>query len=867
MAPSARGGQVVDSVLDASGPVLDVLETALELVPVPGLGLIPKALSVIVEDVKTARANDEARKAFLDKTALLGAALRKADDDARIRIGQCGRGQDEGKKAMDKIVQSGELEKGVKVLHQTIDELKERAADLKRKPGVRGLVKGVLRSSRDAAILSEMEGKLSTAIEAFQVQSQLAINKGIHEIQTLLMQAEERAILAQLAYADAGYRGVDALKSGFMDGTRTDLVEDLRSWSEGRFPPDDPKQIFLLTGYAGTGKSAVAHRLCRHLAGGEFTLESCTSLLGASFFFVRGTGNTASALFLVPTVARQLAECHPALRACVVAAARTYTPQGHLQQVRYAFEGLLKSFAADMHFERPNTRIFLVLDGLDECTEQNLLSEALEHLFSLVRDLPWLYIFAASRPEPNIIHTFASPEAAALVHRHELADPSESSGDVALYLRDTIPRIPGYAALVERTPSLLSRLIERAAGLFIFARITVNFLDTQRDNAEEALEAVASWQGQSLSSLDALYLQIMRSAFPPDQLRVLPRQHARLLSLLTIVIHGRHAMFPGAIALLGENMCQTFLQNGALDRSSLKAATTFSEADVIAIVSRLRSVLLVNSNGVQPFHDTFAQFISHRDSCPDVLYYVDYHEGHAALASACLSAFTLNAAVEMILGYRRRDHAVWDYVFYVIHFLPTHIGEATYTQKLQDHLETFIQGARLPIMVKVLRMLRLKEPVEGMKDLVHGMMTQLVYSRRSRIIADSSTELTLADLQALVPDNSPLIDKCIQLFAYSDLFFDRDCDPTSADLPDITAEDVRSYLVKNAYDEEMLHEEGAVSYVDAMIRENVESWDGEYIEVLRYRAVMQTLIQDVRQDKRTQDLWYDLSPISTVPSS
>ena len=47
--------ETVDVLLDIATPILDLLEQGLNLVPVPGLGLIPKALSVVVDQVKVSR--------------------------------------------------------------------------------------------------------------------------------------------------------------------------------------------------------------------------------------------------------------------------------------------------------------------------------------------------------------------------------------------------------------------------------------------------------------------------------------------------------------------------------------------------------------------------------------------------------------------------------------------------------------------------------------------------------------------------------------------------------------------------------------------------------------------------------------------
>lgn len=52
MVLSLQHDAAADVALGIAGPVLDVLETGLELVPVPGLGLVPKSLSAILDVVK-----------------------------------------------------------------------------------------------------------------------------------------------------------------------------------------------------------------------------------------------------------------------------------------------------------------------------------------------------------------------------------------------------------------------------------------------------------------------------------------------------------------------------------------------------------------------------------------------------------------------------------------------------------------------------------------------------------------------------------------------------------------------------------------------------------------------------------------------
>jgi hypothetical protein len=52
----SRRGQAVDAALDNATPVLEFAGEVLNLVPVPGLPLVAKGLSVLLDGVKVSRA-------------------------------------------------------------------------------------------------------------------------------------------------------------------------------------------------------------------------------------------------------------------------------------------------------------------------------------------------------------------------------------------------------------------------------------------------------------------------------------------------------------------------------------------------------------------------------------------------------------------------------------------------------------------------------------------------------------------------------------------------------------------------------------------------------------------------------------------
>jgi hypothetical protein len=125
------------------------------------------------------------------------------------------------------------------------------------------------------------------------------------------------ATLRSLPYVD----GAEYIASAAADGafgaealchrdTRVALLDDIMAWSAAH----DARHVFWLNGLAGTGKSTIARTVARHCAD--------AGRLGASFFFMRGGGEQASARKFATTVAVQLAAALPALKPHICAAAR-----------------------------------------------------------------------------------------------------------------------------------------------------------------------------------------------------------------------------------------------------------------------------------------------------------------------------------------------------------------------------------------------------------------------------------------------------------------------------------------------------------------------------------------------------------------
>ncbi|KAJ6597977.1 hypothetical protein B0H10DRAFT_1826624, partial [Mycena sp. CBHHK59/15] len=136
-----------------------------------------------------------------------------------------------------------------------------------------------------------------------------------------------------------------------MPGTRVGILTELMAWATD---PESPP-IYLLTGMAGAGKSAIARSFAR--------LLDREMLLGASFFCSRKSEDRSNVGRVIPSLAFQLA-CHaqPLARAMVDGMKRHPGVMFTLRPVDFQFAALLLHPSQAM----PD-QVRLVIDALDEC--------------------------------------------------------------------------------------------------------------------------------------------------------------------------------------------------------------------------------------------------------------------------------------------------------------------------------------------------------------------------------------------------------------------------------------------------------------------------------------------------------------------
>ncbi|KAJ6459496.1 hypothetical protein DFH09DRAFT_960569, partial [Mycena vulgaris] len=180
--------------------------------------------------------------------------------------------------------------------------------------------------------------------------------------------------------------------------TRTGILKDLWDWSS---ETDHSSTVLWLHGPAGSGKSAIAQSFCQNL-----DAKDC---LGASFFFKRGHPSRGSAKKLFSTVAYQLAlPRNPNLHRFISQRVED-DPTILDRSLSLQLQKLIVDPCQQTILQRP---VVIVIDGLDECDDQNIQQEILRSIEAAICDdsehLPLRFLIA-SRKEPHIHDIFAAP--------------------------------------------------------------------------------------------------------------------------------------------------------------------------------------------------------------------------------------------------------------------------------------------------------------------------------------------------------------------------------------------------------------------------------------------------------------------------
>jgi hypothetical protein len=382
-----------------------------------------------------------------------------------------------------------------------------------------------------------------------------------------------------------------------LENTRTEVLKRIRAWIFG----EEVGCIFWLNGMAGTGKSTVSRTIARD--------SKQRGVLGASFFFVRGSGPLAShaALFWT-TIANQLAIAVPEVKQHIVVAVKQQPDIASKSRFDQWTQLIVEPFKK-LSFSKKKL-VVIVIDALDECDDDGDMKGIIS-ILARAGDMPNIQfrVVVTSRPETPIRLGFK--KLPVILHRSLLLHdvPREIvDGDICLFLYDQFVDIRDEHGLPEEWPSVdeVNELVLVAGGFFIFAATACRFMRQYDMSAQDSLKLflrtsdhntnmagvnVREAHSVSIEALDELYHQIMTRARKNTPLNRMTGENAHDLKFIC-----------GAMANLPE----------PVNAEVLSSILGIKPSELSRRLEKLRSIIRLPEASVLPirfFHISFGDFL------------------------------------------------------------------------------------------------------------------------------------------------------------------------------------------------------------------------------------------------------------------
>ncbi|KAG6377914.1 WD40-repeat-containing domain protein [Boletus reticuloceps] len=355
--------------------------------------------------------------------------------------------------------------------------------------------------------VTDYENKLRDLKAAFldgiTLQSGVTVFRMMNVVQTITKSMD----LSDMPYAH-GARYVE--EKGCLPGTREAIIHDICNVLNN--PGEDAPRVCLLTGVAGSGKSAVAHSIARLYDGQQ--------RLGSSYCFLRSDVTRRNPSNFFSTIALDLSDHDSQYKAelCqVVENNRSLRTSISLsEQVRRLIVEPSK------HLDTIGPLI-VVVDALDESGDQANRRGLLRAFTEQVAENNFpknLRFLITARPEKDILDELASSPQ--IVHK-QLGDVAEEvvDEDIRKFIRHSLHR---YTELESAWPNQVwcRLLVRHSQHLFQWASTARRFIEGDGAiglSMRERLEILIQRKNVGLHPLDDLYRTILGQLFTLDNVQ------------------------------------------------------------------------------------------------------------------------------------------------------------------------------------------------------------------------------------------------------------------------------------------------------------------------------------------------------------
>ncbi|KAF8649166.1 hypothetical protein AX16_005964 [Volvariella volvacea WC 439] len=397
--------------------------------------------------------------------------------------------------------------------------------------------------------------------------------------------------------------------------TRRSIIDDIKHWATG---VGADTGVLWLKGPVGTGKSAIARKVCEDLD------KQNPRLLAGSFFFWRNDRIRNSLRTFVSTIVQRLIVFSEVGEQIYRALANDPSTLDHTPEVQWETL-VIKPLCQGLLNTEFTQRSLIVIDGLDECEPRSDQQQVLRLLSSLQENglHRRIAVLVASRPESHI-----RSEIDTLMHGHPslfrlphpmLSETEESRNHMHLILTTSFNSIHHRRRQIigncQWPPEgVVDRIIDVANGQFIYVLTIVRWLSDEDGHPVERLESIYQpydrHHSRAFAPLDRLYTLILETACK--------KQAGDLvLHCLFLLTYGFHSRMHGSSK---ESLHQA---------SKLSAVLQKNCGYIRLILQPLHSVLRIpdgDDDTIHIYHKSFSEYLHDRSRSgvywvrhPDVL--------------------------------------------------------------------------------------------------------------------------------------------------------------------------------------------------------------------------------------------------------
>ena len=406
---------------------------------------------------------------------------------------------------------------------------------------------------------------------------------------------------AQFAEYDAAS---PAPRNACTENTRKAILNTLRDWAND----NTTTNVYWLNGMAGTGKTTIAYSFSEML--------DEENSLGGTFFSSHLRVDTSDVRCIIPTISLQLARCLPSLSQLILNIVEANPDCSSWRIGKQFLNFIVRPLTAAYRDTREVVVVpVVILDALDECSDQSLVAELLSVILKHSTALP-VKFFITSRPEVRLKEFFDKSGAHSNFTLHEV-EKEVVKADIELYIKVCL--LNGQIRHDWPPQADLERLVNMSGTLFIYAATVCKYI-AQRGSLSmpERLSDVVNFTSDTAfgvtQPLGVLYERILDAAYDSTN----PREWSDIGMVLKVVVYVYNPLSMIAISILVQ-----------MPMRQVEAALS-SLHSLIYIPSPQHSI-----RHISIFHASFQDFISNQTLSSR--HYLDPCISHVSLALLCLS--------------------------------------------------------------------------------------------------------------------------------------------------------------------------------------------------------------------------------------